>query len=440
MTKLDITNRGSYLNFMILTIIVTYNGEKYIEDCLASLQSQTHQTDILVVDNDSVDQTCEIIEKNYPQVKVLKLGYNSGFAHANNVGIQYAMEQGYEYVLLINEDTVADQYLIQELLRYADNKTAVIPQIYMNGSKTKVWYAAGKLDFEKCRAINCQENLKNKVTEVTFMTGCCMFIHMDVLREVGLFDEKFFMYYEDTDLSLRMYKHQIRMLYVPDTYVWHRLQGRTRKPYYAYYMTRNKLYFLKKHAGVFQRSIYRLAFDEVFRIIFRPDAYTKAFAKYQLKGIWDFLKKRMGRVDISLTNRRGLIMQTYRQAEKHRIYYELTYEWMNAVITGRSIADWIVKNGYRTVAIYGMSESGQMVYWDLCKCRDLQVRYGLDRRSNIESKELKIYNIDSCPEPVELIIVTAVIAFEGIKSEISEKLDFSCKVISLIQLIEEMYI
>lgn len=113
---------------------------------------------------------------------------------------------------------------------------------------------------------------------------------------------------------------------------------------------------------------------------------------------------------------------------------------MNGVIAGRSIADWIIKNGYRTVAIYGMSESGQMVYWDLCKCRDLQVMYGLDRRSNIESKELKIYNIDSCLEPIELIIVIAVIAFEGIKSEISEKLDFSCKVISLMQLIEEMYI
>lgn len=425
---------------MILTIIVTYNGEKYIEDCLASLQGQTHQTDILVVDNDSADQTCEIIEKNYPQVKLLKLGCNSGFAHANNVGIQYAMEQGYEYVLLINEDTVADPSLIQKLLKYADNKTAVIPLIYMNGSKTKVWYAAGKLDFEKCRVINCQENLKSRVTEVTFMTGCCMFIHTDVFREVGLFDENFFMYYEDTDLSLRMYEHQIKMLYVPDTYVWHRLQGKTKKPYYAYYMTRNKLYFLKKHAGAFQRSIYRIVFDEIFRIIFHPDAYTKAFAKYQLKGIRDFLKKRMGRLETPLANSSSLIMQMYRQAEKKRIYYELTYEWMNGVIAGRSIADWIVKNGYRTVAIYGMSESGQLVYRDLCRCRDLQVRYGLDRRSNIESKELKIYNIDSCPEPVELIIVTAVIAFEGIKSEISEKLNFSCKVVSLMQLIEEMYI
>lgn len=425
---------------MILTIIVTYNGERYIEDCLDSLQHQTCKTDILVVDNDSKDQTCETIEKKYPQVKLLKLGHNSGFAHANNVGIQYAMEQGYEYVLLLNEDTVADRLLVQELMKYADDRTAVIPRIYMNGSKTKVWYAAGWIDFEGCRAVNCQADLMDRVTEVTFMTGCCMFIHTDVFREVGLFDEDYFMYYEDTDLSLRMYEHQIRMLYVPDTYVWHRLQGKTEKPYYAYYMTRNKLYFLKKHIDMFHRGICRIVFDEIFRIIFHPDLYTKTFAKYQLQGIRDFIKKRMGRLDTSLKNSDSLVMQLYQQKEKYQIFYELTYDWMKGVIAGKNITDWIVENGYHTVAIYGMGELGQMVYSDLCRCEDLQVRYGLDRRSNIESKELSIYHPDNCPEPVELIIVTAVTAFEEVRAEISEKLDFSYKLVSLMQLIEKMYI
>lgn len=425
---------------MILTIIVTYNGEKYIEDCIDSLQNQTCKTDILVVDNDSVDHTCETIEKKYPQVKLLKLGYNSGFAHANNVGIQYAMEQGYEYVLLINEDTVGDQFLVQELLRHADSKTAVIPKIYMNGSKTKVWYAAGKLDFEKCRAINCQGDLVNRETEVTFMTGCCMFIHTDIFREIGLFDENYFMYYEDTDLSLRMYRHHIKMIYIPSTYVWHRMQGKTEKPYYAYYMTRNKLYFLRKHVEVFRRSVCGIVLDEIFRIVFRPDVYTKTFAQYQLKGIRDFLKKRMGRLDTSLNGGNSLMEQGYRQTEKYRIFYELIYEWMNGRIAGRNIADWVVKNGYQTIAIYGMGPLGQMLYLDLCECKDLQIKYGLDRRNDVGSERLNIYNIDSCPEPVELIIVTAVTAYEEIKAEISEKLDFSCKLISLMQLVEEMYI
>ncbi len=425
---------------MILTIIVTYNGEKYIEDCLDSLQRQTCQTDILVVDNDSVDHTCETIENRYPQVKLLKLGYNSGFAHANNVGIQYALEQGYEYVLLINEDTVAEQSLVEELLKHADSKTAVIPKIYMNGSKTKIWYAAGKLDFEKCRAVNCREELADRVTEVTFMTGCCMFIHADVFREVGLFDENYFMYYEDTDLSLRMYKHKIKMLYVPDTYVWHRIQGKTEKSYYVYYMIRNRLYFLKKHAEVFQRNSGRIVLDEIRRILSKPDVYTKTFAKYQWKGVGDFLRKRMGRLDGSMKNNSSLMEQGYRQAEKYRIFYELTYEWAYGAMAGKNIAGWIAKNGYRTVAIYGLGALGQMAYSDLCRCKDILVKYGLDRRDNIGFKELKTYRIENCPEPVELIIVTAITSYEEIKAEIREKLDFSCKLISLMQLVEEMFI
>ena len=425
---------------MILTIIVTYNGEKYIEDCIDSLQKQTCKTDILVVDNDSADHTCGLIEKKYPQVMLKRIGYNSGFAHANNVGIRYAMEQGYEYVLLLNEDTVADRFLLQKLMKYAGSKTAVIPKIYSNGSRTKVWYAAGKLDFENRRAVNCQKELADSVTEVTFMTGCCMLIHTDVFHKVGLFDENFFMYYEDTDLSLGMYRHQIRMLYVPDACVWHRLQGKTEKPYYAYYMTRNKLYFFKKHAEIFRRGSFRTALDEIAAIIFPADVYTKIFSKYQLRGVWDFVRRRMGMLDIAWKGGNSLIEQGFRQTEKYRIFYELIYEWMNGNMTGRCISNWIVKNGYRSVAIYGMGPLGQMLYQDLCRCKDLQIKYGLDRRSDVESKELEIYDMDNCPEPVELIIVTAVVDFETIRSEISKKLDFSCRLISLMQLIEEMYI
>lgn len=425
---------------MVLTIIVTYNGEKYIEDCIDSLWKQTCRTDILVVDNASVDLTCEILETKYPQVKLMELGHNSGFAHANNVGIQYAAEHGYEYVLLINEDTVADRCLVEELLKHADSRTAVIPKIYKNGSRTKIWYAAGELDFEKCRAVNCREELADRLTEITFMTGCCMLIHTDVFCETGLFDENYFMYYEDTDLSLRMYQHKIKMRYVPDTYVWHRLQGKTEKPYYAYYMTRNRLYFLKKHVEIFGRGIYKAILEEIFGKFFHPDIYTKTFAKYRIKGVWDFVKNRMGMRQIVLDGHHSLTEQGFRQTEKYRIFYELTYEWMNGTIEGRHIADWIVKNGYRTVAIYGMGPLGHMTYSDLCQCKELQIKYGLDKRKNIGLKELEIYMPDSCPEPVDLIIVTAVTSYEEIRTELREKLAFSCKLISLMQLVEEMYI
>lgn len=281
---------------MILTIIVTYNGEKYIEDCINSLLMQTQKTDILLVDNDSSDTTCKIVQKKYPQITIIHVGFNSGFAHANNIGIQYAIEKKYEYVMLLNEDTVADKKLVEELMKYVGRRTAVAPKIYKNGSLTKVWYAAGKMDFENGKAINCQNEFANRMTEVSFMTGCCMLVHTEIFREIGLFDENYYLYYEDTDLSLRMYIHNVRMLYVPNAYVWHRMMGRETKGYYAYYMERNRLFFVKKYANYFRCNIWNLIRNDLLQIIFKPDIYMAFMNEYRLRGIIDFLKNRMGKM------------------------------------------------------------------------------------------------------------------------------------------------
>lgn len=282
---------------MILTIIVTYNGEKYIEDCLDSLLAQTHSIDILIVDNASSDNTCSIVQNKYPTVKIINIGYNSGFAHANNVGIQYAIDRGYKYVMLINEDTISDNMLVENLLKYADEQTAVTPKIYMNGSQTKLWYAAGKIDFKTCEAVNCQKELADQVVEVSFMTGCCMFLHTEILRKIGLFDENFFMYYEDTDLSLRMYENNIKMIFNPDAHLWHRLQGKTTKGYYVYYMERNKLFFLNKHKKLFDCNILKFILCSIKKTIIKPNIYIIAFNKYKVKGIIDFIKNKTGMME-----------------------------------------------------------------------------------------------------------------------------------------------
>ncbi len=426
---------------MVLTLIVTFNGEEYIEDCIDSIQRQSYKTDILVVDNGSADHTCELIEKEYPNVKLIKLGDNYGFAGANNIGMRYAMEHEYEYLLLLNEDTIAERFLLQRMLEYADHSTAVIPKIYYKvGSLRKIWYAAGQLDFGKGRVVMCREELMDKVTEVTFMTGCCILIPVDVLKEIGLFDENYFMYYEDTDLSLRMYKHQIKMLYIPYTYVWHRLQGRRTKPYCIYYMTRNRLYFLKKHSEILRQNICKAVIDETVRIILGRDSYSKAFRWCYLKGVWDFVRGRKGALTGSLHESNRMSHKSYQQVEKYQIFNDLICEWVKGDAEGTKITDWIEKREYRTVAIYGMGLLGETVYLSLQKCENIQIKYGLDKRNNVQIEGLNIYHIENCPEPVDLIIVTAVTAYEEIKDEIQNKLKFNCKVVSLARLIEEMYI
>ncbi len=137
---------------------------------------------------------------------------------------------------------------------------------------------------------------------------------------------------------------------------------------------------------------------------------------------------------------RKMYEQGYHQIEKYRIFFDLTYGWLGGCITGSNIFDWIVEQGYQTVAVYGMGPLGELLYLNLCKCGNVKVKYGLDRKIRKPKNGLAIYDLNSQPETVDLIIVTAVMSYEEIKREIEGKAGFPCKVISLMQLVEEMYI
>lgn len=141
-----------------------------------------------------------------------------------------------------------------------------------------------------------------------------------------------------------------------------------------------------------------------------------------------------------LRQRNGLIKQSYCQTEKFRIFFELLVEWFAGDMSGKNIGAWISENGYKTVAIYGMGALGELTYLNLCKYKEIYVKYGLDRNASIKIAGLDIFNLNDSLEKVDLIIVTAVTAYEEIKKEINLKTDFECKIISLMQLIEEMYV
>jgi hypothetical protein len=282
----------------VLALIVTYNGENYIEDCLKSLLQQTISIDILVVDNASEDRTRKIIDEYFTNVKLINVGYNSGFAHANNIGLKYAIDENYDYVLMINEDTIAEKTLVSELIKNANNNTATIPKIFSDPFKKTIWYAAGNIDFKTCKASNVQDEYRytDQCLNVNFMTGCCMLLHTAIIKKVGFFDEDFFMYYEDTDLSLRMYENGINMIYVPSTSIWHRIQNRRFRPYQMYYIMRNRLYWIIKHKGCFQKSCFSIILSEIKRMVTKPNVYDITFIQYQTKGIVDFIKGKKGKM------------------------------------------------------------------------------------------------------------------------------------------------
>ena len=105
----------------ILVIIVSYNFERWINRCLGSLRNSSYPADIMVVDNGSNDQTTDIIEKEYPEVRLVKTGQNLGFGKANNIGMKVAMNEGYNCVFLLNQDAWIGTETIGTLIKISVN-------------------------------------------------------------------------------------------------------------------------------------------------------------------------------------------------------------------------------------------------------------------------------------------------------------------------------
>lgn len=241
----------------VAIIVLTYNGLADTLDCLASLEGLDYPREryrTVVVDNASQDGTPTAVREACPQVVVIENGANLGFAAGNNVGLRYALAHGYDYALLLNNDTEAAPDMLTELVTAAEadpRSGAVGPIIYYHAAPTRVWSAGGWIDWEQ--GISRMEGeVEDRgqftaIREVDFVTGCAMLLRRTALERAGLLDERFFMYFEETEWCVRARRAGFRILFTPRAKLWHKipLNARFDKEYLAYYMTRNRLLFLR---------------------------------------------------------------------------------------------------------------------------------------------------------------------------------------------------
>lgn len=215
----------------IAIVIPNWNGEEYLSACLESLSAQTIPANILVVDNGSVDGSLAIIKENYPAVEVVALPRNYGFAGGVNRGIARALEQGAEYVALFNNDAVAYKDWLEHLVKVLDRNddVGVATGKLLNAKgdsldSTGEQYSSWGLPFARGRG----EPANDKYDEDVYVfgaTGGASLYRAKMLRQIGLFDEDFFAYYEDVDLSFRAQLAGWKILYVPGAAAYHNIGG-----------------------------------------------------------------------------------------------------------------------------------------------------------------------------------------------------------------------
>lgn len=218
-----------------VVIVPNWNGADFLSKCLKSLQGQSLKTDIIVVDNGSKDDSIRIVEKEFPDVRLIKNPENLGFAGGVNAGIKKALGLGYDYIALFNNDAVADKnwtkLLAQELRSNAEVGAAAGKLLKLDGKSidsTGDYYSIWGLSMARQRSESSEKAI-DKVQKVFGATaGACMY-KREAVQDIGLFDEKFFAYYEDTDYNFRLQLRGWKILYVPGATAYHAIGGTSGK-------------------------------------------------------------------------------------------------------------------------------------------------------------------------------------------------------------------
>ncbi len=255
----------------VSVILLNWNGGRYTIPCIESLRkSSHHDLQIIVVDNGSTDGSDGHISRTFPETVVIKNPVNVGFAEGNNIGIRYALQEGADYVLILNNDTLVDREMIAELIaatRASDDLVAACPKIYWLRDPNRLWFAGSRANlwtgvFSHVGMNQLDSSRYGNVEEIDFASGCCIFAPRRIIEAVGMFDARYFIYCEDVDWSVRCLRAGFRLLYVPKAKLWHVESGTTgdMTPQKRYLATRNNIWTVRKHAHPLQKLVFVLFF------------------------------------------------------------------------------------------------------------------------------------------------------------------------------------
>lgn len=239
----------------VLVAILNWNGEEDTIEAVRSVQALDYlKFQILVVDNGSAPKSLEAIRMACPEVEYLETWANLGYAGGNNVGFRMAIERGFDYCLVLNNDLTVDRMMLARLIACAEAQPdlAVLgPRVYRYDEPDRLFYPGWAIDWKRWlfHTVPQTEISGEPTFDVAYVQGCALLVRSQFLAECGLFDERFHLYCEDADLSVRAQRAGWRTVEVMAARAWHKGYGSSGKnsPLKTYYGLRNRLLFIDKH-------------------------------------------------------------------------------------------------------------------------------------------------------------------------------------------------
>lgn len=249
-------------------VTITYNSENVLPDFFKSINAQTHRDFTLyIIDNLSSDNTLNIVENNqHYNFKIIKNNENVGVAAGNNQGIRLAIEDGCQYILLLNNDVEFENTLFEKLIHHLEllNASLIAPKMMYHPETNIIWWAGtflqkkdGFLNYH--RGIHEEDNGQyNSIETVNYAPTACVLMKKEVIDDIGLMDEKYFAYFDDTDFFYRIYRHnKHKLIYFPHVQFYHKVGSLSKmrdgtptkfkfSNFHIYHNIRNHIYYLKK--------------------------------------------------------------------------------------------------------------------------------------------------------------------------------------------------
>ena len=285
----------------VVVVVLNYRRPQDTIECIASLiKSNYLNIEIVIVDNASGDDSVQQIQLAYKNIHILVSEANLGYAGGMNIGIKYAMQKSPVYILVMNSDTIVDKSYLGILVNALELDTqaaAASGTIYYHSKQDKVWYAGGNINYLRASVFQKNGYIPDKVLfklegDVTFLSGCAFLVKTSALKKVGLFDERFFMYIEDTELSERIIQNKYKLLFIPHARIFHKVNIGYLMPYAVYFNVRNRLLFVSTLPSITKRM---LGFTYLYFICISKIVFWKItkprLADAVLYGVQDFFLK-----------------------------------------------------------------------------------------------------------------------------------------------------
>lgn len=285
---------------VVAVIVLNYNNYEDTVECVRSVEALRYpRCSVVIVDNASPDGSGLMLLNTFKEHTVIISERNGGYAAGNNIGIRYALERNADYILILNNDATVTPDILDHLIGYAEAHTEVgllNARVYFPGT-TELFAAAGRVNKLLCTgqnkgAITIKKHETDELKNVDYACGVLMLVRSKVFHDVGLLDEKYFMYHEDLEFSQRVLT-SYTMVYVPDAIAYHKSGGgkgwKNYTELYLYYHTRNR-FLVFEHSSWFYK-LYVVLFTTVNSIaksilIFQNIGHPGGKTKKQMKALW----------------------------------------------------------------------------------------------------------------------------------------------------------